>query len=322
MPTGIILQSGSVGATEDDIQKVLEKHGYEVDKPEAAPAEAVEPKREDFKSDEEFEAAQTKFDEELEAAATKAEEEEERKRLEQERRHPRLSRRQKAVDAATKELREKNKQLEERLAALESKKPEPVKEPELKAPKREEYKTDEEFEEAKFDYRYKLRRAKEQAEQSRAAAAETQKELEKHQKEVIEQYHAAKEEIKQEYDDWDEVLSEFGEAQVSQTVFMTILSLEEGPRVSYYLAKHPDTLKKLNALFPDAAMKEVVRLHDRLKAGPAREDKTEARPKPRTKIPEPITPVRTSASASTLTSRDAAAARDFKAFKRAQASGR
>jgi DNA repair exonuclease SbcCD ATPase subunit len=227
MPSGIIMQSASHGATQEDIEKVFEKNGLEFDKPE--PEAPVEPKREDFKSDAEFEAARTEFDakqEEAEAeAAAKEEEEEERKRKEQETRHPRMSRRQKAVDAATKELREKNKQLEERLAALESKK-EPVKPaPELKTPKREDFKSDEEFEEAKFDYRYKLRRAKEQEEQNRAAIAEAQKDLEKHQKEVLEQYQASKEEIKQEYDDWEEVMEEFGSAQVSQTVYMTILSV-------------------------------------------------------------------------------------------------
>lgn len=320
MPSGIIMQSGSIGATQDDIEKVLTANGYEADKPE--PAEPVEPKREDFKTDEEFEAAQTDFEAKQEEAAAKAEEAEEQKRLEQERRHPRLSRRQKAVDAATKELREKNRQLEERLAALEGKKTEAAKEPELKAPKREEFKSDDEFEEAKFDYRYKLRRAREQHDEQQKQLAKAQKDLEEHQKEIIAQYEAARDEIKEEFADWDETLAEFGESHVSQTVYMTILSLEEGPRVTYYLAKHPDTLEKLNAMFPDAAMKEVVRLHDRLKTGPARSEKPDAKPKPKPRLPEPVTPVRTSAQASTLTSREAAQARDYRSFKRAQLSGR
>lgn len=318
MPSGIIMQSGSIGATQESIEKVFEKNGLEFEKPE--PEAAVEPKREDFKSDEEFETAQTEFETKNEEAEAKREEEEERKRQEQEQRHPKMSRRQKAVDAATRELREKNRQLEERLAALEGKKPEPVRE-ELKAPKREDFKTDEEFEEARFDYRYQVRRAKEAQDEAQKQNAKAQKELEEHQKEMVAQYTAAKDEIKEEYQDWDDVLAQFGDLAVSQTVYMTILSLEEGPRVSYYLAKHPDTLKKLNGMFPDAAMKEVVRLHDRLKTGPADRERTSQPPKPRTKLPEPVRPLSTSASASTLTSREAAAARDFRAFKRAQARG-
>jgi hypothetical protein len=60
---GIVLSSGSDGSREEDTVAVLEKHGYEVDKPKTKPvAEPAEPQREDFKSDDEFEAAQSQHE--------------------------------------------------------------------------------------------------------------------------------------------------------------------------------------------------------------------------------------------------------------------
>lgn len=73
MPSGIILSSGSQGATQEAIEKVLTDNGYEADKPETRTEELVEPKREDFKSDEEFEEAQEAFDEAQEKADEEAE---------------------------------------------------------------------------------------------------------------------------------------------------------------------------------------------------------------------------------------------------------
>jgi len=54
-PSGIVMASSSVGATQEAIEKVLTENGHEPEKPAAAAVETpVEPKREDFKTDEEF----------------------------------------------------------------------------------------------------------------------------------------------------------------------------------------------------------------------------------------------------------------------------
>lgn len=319
MPSGIILSSGSQGATQEHIEKVLADNGYEAEKPGAeAPAELVEPKREDFKTEEEFNAAVDAHEAELEKredAEEQKREEEERKRLE---RLPKKSRRQRAIEKATKDLEAENRWLKEQLQGKggEGKKTaEPAPVEELKAPKREDFKSDEEFEEAKFQYRYKKQRQQEQTEDSKKA-------IESHQREMLANYAAAKAEIKEEHDDWDDVMKEFGESPVSSSVYVTILSLEEGPRVSYYLAKHPDELEKLNAMFPDQATREVIRLHDRLKTKTPAANGTSERPKPRPRLPDPVRPVSTAATTSTLTSRDAAKSGNYSAFKRAQRAGR
>jgi hypothetical protein len=86
MPSGIVMQSGSTRGADTDEQrqealaKVFEAHGQEVDQPEAAAAEVIEaPKRDDFKTDAEFEAAEEAHEQKLEEQE-EAEAEAEKKR--------------------------------------------------------------------------------------------------------------------------------------------------------------------------------------------------------------------------------------------------
>src|SRR5215469_6230034 len=321
MPSGIIMQSASAGTDEANkagIQKALEANGYEVEPPvtEETTSEPVEPKREDFKSDEEFETAQDDYETKLEDQEAEREAEEERKRLEA---LPKKSRRQRAVEKATADLRKEIAGLRKELADS-GKKPAAKAEPVIEAPKqpkREDFKSDQEFEDALFDYRYKLRRAKEQSDERTNA-------MQEHQKENLRNYEEKREEFKATVDDWDETLKKFGDQQVSQTAYMTILSLEDGARVVYYLAKHPDKLEEINSLFPDAAVRELVRLHDKLKPAKTGDAgaETKPKPKPRVPLPEPVKPVSAAAPVSTMTSKDAAQRRDYRAFKAAQRAGR
>jgi len=307
MPSGIILSSGSQGATQEAIEKVLTDHGYEAEKPEVeAPAEPQEPKREDFETDEAFEVAQEEFAAKAEEAAEEEEERKEKERLEK---LPKPSRRQRAVEKATKELRDENKKLAERLAALEGKKPAEV-QPKIETPKREDFKTDQEFEEAMFDYRYKLRRIKE-------AAEETLKAQQDRLKEHFENYQTAVADFKDEHDDWDEVVNQ--SLPIHESVYLAVIEQENGPQVTYYLGKHPDFARRLAEMSPLSAVMEIGRLADRLKGG--KPEPSGEKPKPKPRLPEPVKPVSTAATASTLTSREAAEKRDFRAFKRAQARG-
>lgn len=324
MPSGIVMQSGSTRGTATDeerqqaIEKVLIDNDFEVEKPAAAaPVEPVEPKRDDFQTDEEFEAAQADFEAKQEEAEAAKQAEEDKKEEERQRKHP--SRRQRAIDRATKQLHDDLRKANERIAALEGgkggKKSEEVKAPE--APKREQFKSDDEFEEAKFQYRYKMQRAKEQAE-------EAQKSVETRLKENFADYQAAAADFKEEHDDWDEVVNE--KVRITDAVYYAIVELAgDGPAVSYYLGKNPKEADRLAELTPYRAAIEVGRLADKLKAGgksaAAAAAGAEKKTQPRSRVPEPVVPVRTAATASTLTSREAAQRRDYKAFKRAQAQG-
>jgi len=309
------MQSSSVGATKEAIEKVLEDHGYETEKPEVV--EPVEPKREDFQTEEAFAEAQTEFEakkEEREAAETH-EEREERERKEQAAR-PKPTRKQRAVEKATRDLREQNRKLEERLAALEGKKPatEAVA-PKIEAPKREAFKSDAEFDEAMFDYRYQLRRVKE-------AATEQQNALQARLQENLENYQSAVDEFKDEHDDWDDVVNQT--IPIHESVYLAVMELENGPDVTYYLGKHPDYARRLAEMSPLSAAMEVGRLSTRLKTGAPDPSAAGngARPKPKTRLPEPVKPVSTAATSSSLSSAEAAKKRDFRAFKAAQRAGR
>jgi len=311
MPSGIVMQSGSVGATQEAIEKVLTDNGYEPEKPEVVAP--VEPKREDFENDEAFETAQEEFDQQQETAAAEHREEETRGA-----RKP--TRKQRAIEKATRELREQNKKLEERLAALE-KKP-AVEIPKIEVPQRAKFKSDAEYEEAMFDYRYQLRRQKEMQEQFVAAQKQQQEATAAQLKENFENYQSAVADFKESHDDWDDVVNQA--LPIHESVYLAVMELENGPDVTYYLGKHPDYARRLAEMTPLSAAMEVGRLSTRLKTGAPDPSAAGngARQKPRTRLPEPVKPVSTAASSSTLSSADAAKKRDFRAFKQAQRAGR
>lgn len=313
MPTGIIMQSSSHGATPEAIEKVFTDNGLEPDKPAAAEAEAaVEPKREDFESDDAFTTAQEEFTQKAEDAA---EAEEKKREEEEEKTRPKLSRKQRAIARETKKLQDDLKAANDRIAALEGKAPRTEAPKAPAAPKREEFKTDAEYDEAMFDYRYKLRRAKEAVE---SAQERTTAQL----KENFQNYQSSVDDFKEEHDDWDDVVNQ--SLPIHESVYLAVMELENGPAVTYYLGKHPEFARKLAEMTPLSAAMEVGRLSTRLKTGAPEPSAAGngAKPKPKTRLPEPVKPVSTAATSSTLTSAEAAKKGNYRAFKTAQRAGR
>ena len=103
---------------------------------------------------------------------------------------------------------------------------------------------------------------------------------------------------------WAERQSEFREAtpdydavvgksavQIAPHVVDTLLDSDSGPELAYHLAKHPETVKRINALSPLSAARELGRIEATL-SNPAA-----PQIKPASKAPAPITPVRSSAPA-------------------------
>lgn len=284
MPSGIILSSGSVGATQEDIEKVLTANGYEPEKPE--PKAEEEPK----------EQPEAK----VEAEKDEAEEQEESKKP---------SRFQRRVERETKELRDEIKRLRQQLDGKDAKK-EP--EPKINAPQREDFKSDAEYDDALFDYRYQMRRAKEEAENAK-------KTLEAQLEANFNDYKASVADFREDHDDWDEVVND--KVRIPESVYYAIVDLgKDGPPVSYHLGQHPEIVSELADMTPYRAAIEIGRLADKLKGGKKAESSVPPKPKP--KLPEPVKPVSASATSSTLTSAEAAKARDFRAFKAAQRQGR
>src|SRR5258708_38748784 len=124
MPAGIILKSASHEVSDEvrekNLQAVVEGAGYEVAQPEAP----VEPKREDFKTEEEFETAHVEWQD----AQEPEEIEEEEKPKPAAAAQPKKSRRERAVERATAEKDKRIKELEAQLAAAGTAKVEEKKE--------------------------------------------------------------------------------------------------------------------------------------------------------------------------------------------------
>lgn len=103
---------------------------------------------------------------------------------------------------------------------------------------------------------------------------------------------------------WAERQSEFREAtpdydavvgkssvQVAPHVVDALLDSESGPELAYHLAKRPETVKRINALSPLSAARELGRIEATLSNPAAPQFK------PASKAPAPITPARSSAPA-------------------------
>ena len=90
--------------------------------------------------------------------------------------------------------------------------------------------------------------------------------------------------------DYDAVVGK-SSVQVAPHVVDTLLDSDSGPELAYHLAKHPETVKRINSLSPLAAAREIGRIEATL-SNPAA-----PQVKPASKAPAPITPVRSSAPA-------------------------
>jgi hypothetical protein len=302
MPTGIVLKSASHEVSDEvrqkNLQAVVESAGYEVAEPEAP----AEPKRDDFKTEEEFEAAHVEWQEAQEAVETKEIEEEEQKPA------AKPSRKQRAIDRATQKLQEELRQAKERLAVLESKK-EPEKE--LVKPKRAEFgegnEGDEKYEEALIAWG--VEKTKKEGAIKDAEAANKAR-FEEH----VQNYAAGIEEVREAHDDYDELKERFEKEDVfiGKETQLALLELENGAEVTYYLMRHPAAAAKLGEtcrVNPLSAVMEVGRLSMRLKTGapaPGEANGEETR-KSKPKVPAPVRTVNTGGSSEGLTFAEIAA---------------
>lgn len=317
MPSGIILSSASQGATQKDVDAVLEKHGYEVDKPE--PEKEPEPQRDAFESDEDFELAHEEWQakqeppkEEKETPAVKAEEDDD----EEEPRKP--SKFQKRINKLVNPLKQRIAELERQLGdkGKSGDKSDDKEEEAAKRPARADFQNDQEYEDALLAWGVE-----------KALAEKTVREAEKRDRETLEQnftsYRNQVEAFKEEHDDWDEVVNQ--DIPMHQSVQLAVMEQENGAAVIYYLGTHPEYARKLAELTPLSAVMEIGRLSEKLKPASGSAAPSAGRgepPKPKPKVPAPVRPVSTAATSSTLTSRDAAASGNYRAFKAAQRAGR
>jgi hypothetical protein len=102
--------------------------------------------------------------------------------------------------------------------------------------------------------------------------------------------------ISEEIPDYHDVLSSASDLSVNDLIRDTILESDQSARILYHLASHRDEVAELNDMSPQKALKYLGRLEAKLeKTEPKVETKPETKAeKPRTRPPEPITPIRAS----------------------------
>jgi hypothetical protein len=128
----------------------------------------------------------------------------------------------------------------------------------------------------------------------KAAQAEKQEQAEETKK-TFESYQRATEAARAKHEDWEEVVSN-PDIQLPITVYNAIIELgKEGPEVAYYLGQHPEFCEELMSMKPLAAVVRIGKIADALK-GSSPEKKEKAKPKP----PEPIATVGASSARSAV----------------------
>lgn len=127
------------------------------------------------------------------------------------------------------------------------------------------------------------------AEERKSLKAEQEKEkFQSAQQELVSTYLERKEAFSEKAPDFDEVISEVDDIQVSPAVRDIILNSEHGPELAYQLAKNRKEYERICSLPPLTAAKEMGKLEDRLAT------KTSApETKKITNAPKPLSPVGT-----------------------------
>jgi hypothetical protein len=137
------------------------------------------------------------------------------------------------------------------------------------------------------------------------------------------EYNTALETFKKTHADFDAVFAE-AKAEVQDTLVAlgpealkvvdgyTVFDAEDGPALTYYLLKHPDELKAVAMKPPQQQLIHLARLEERIRPAGAKKEPARSQTAPETKAPEPIKPVGSGPTATTVPS-DEESYQDYKA---------
>lgn len=92
-------------------------------------------------------------------------------------------------------------------------------------------------------------------------------------------FRASEAKLREEIEDYEDVAYT---APIRDHVAEIVMGMDEGPRIAYYLGKHPETAAQLSALSPLEAAKELGRIETRLAY-----EREQAKAKPVSKAPPP-----------------------------------
>lgn len=240
----------------------------------------------------EGEVAKLEADLKAEEAKPKGQQDEKKKQTFRER-ISEITEQKKTAQAETAKERERAERLERELAEERAKAaapPPPADAP--KAPLRAEFASDEEYQDARVDYRVKVARAEER---KADAEANAKREGERVMGTYAERLKATKSEIP----DFDARIEKSKDLVVAPHIRDAIFDSEVGPRMALYFADHPEEAARINRLSPSSGLREFGKIETMLETGgkvaATPEPKAEPKPAPRaevSKAPEPINPLK------------------------------
>lgn len=237
---------------------------------EAAPKEEVKPEPEKGKSEAESETAigdSKPGNVELKVSKNGYE-----KRID------RLTARNKAIETEAAELRS-------RLESLERGKETPAKVSDPTEPRAENYKTLDEWHDARFEWK-----KQQEARQQEQSANEEQT------RETWDAHNSRLSEARARYDDFDEVAESAAKMSIPQSAALAIIEQDNSADVVYFLAKNPEEAQKISEMSPMKQIAAIARISDKLSS------KKEEPPKqrPTSSAPVPIKPVGSASSGTTV----------------------
>lgn len=260
----------------------------------AKPAPAAEPAK--TAASEPPKAAPTEEVAKLEAEEAKPETPPARKQAIRERLSE-LTEQKKTAQAETAKERERAEKAERELADLRAKQvvaPPAAEEP--KAPNRADFATDEAYEDARIDYRADQRLvARDKANAEAQAKAQGER--------VVATYNERLAVVKAEIPDYEARIAPVAELRIPPYIADSIYESEVGPRLPLYFGDHPEEAKRIIALPPLAALREIGKIEAMLEdTKPAKPAAAPAKPAVQPAVavsqaPPPISPLKPSNSA-------------------------
>ena len=227
------------------------------------------------------------------ADQSEPEAEEEAKPADEKKQNPKLERRfsdlTKQREEARKEAqqeRQRREELEARIAALE--KPAPQARDVDEEPQPSQFQ--DAFEYAKALAEFSTERAlaeRDKRDAESKVAAERQK--------VIETWASKVQTAKVSMPDFDDVVAS-SDVIIHDDIRDAILESDVGPQVLYHLAENDELAKKIAAMSPKAALREIGKLEERLTVKPTAEQKSVVK----SRAPAPISPIRGGTTAETV----------------------
>ena len=130
-------------------------------------------------------------------------------------------------------------------------------------PKREDFETPEEFQEAISEYREKIRGPKAQLEHAERKAAEAQGEYDKA---LVDSWGERVEDVLEELPDYKETVKK-ANIPMTEAMLKAILRSSLGPQITYYLAKNQDEAYDILDLSENEQIQAIGRLESKVQAG-------------------------------------------------------